>query len=518
MKQKYIILLAVFFFLAISGLVFVQFKWIDSVMRTEDQKFRFGVNEALKEVVNELERAETYRRIMSKMRPESDSQVDYQQEEPTNQTAQMLLKRYGFNKGSRAEIIKRSGRPSILAEQQTVAEHDIDTLYSRAMEVQTGTSSRIAGKIISIENIVSQIIREAPPLRNRIDPDEINSSLRKSLDAVGIPLSYEYAVRGDYNTIQYRTANFSNRTESNMYMRQLFPNDPIPGNNVLLIYFPGEDSYKASRITLMAILSMFIALLLLVLATSTFVVIFRQKKISEIKNDFINNMTHELKTPISTISLASQMLADKNIPESSKDVLGLANIINEESTRLRFHVEKVLHAAIFESIRMVIRKEETDIHQMILRAVDIFSLQVTGRGGILSTHLTATDPVVNLDEANFLNALLNLLDNALKYSAGIPEINISTAQAKNGITLTVSDNGIGISKENLKRIFDKFYRVPTGNTHNIKGFGLGLSYVKKIVEEHQGSIEVESQLNKGTRIIIFLPKNSKHEKGNNSPG
>ncbi len=517
MKQKYIILLAVFFFLAISGLVFIQFKWIDSVIRTEDQKFRFAVNEALKEVVNQMERAETYKRIMSKMRPESNMDFDNQDDAPSNQVMQMMLKRYGFNKGSRSEIIRRSKRPSLLAEQQTIAEHDNDTLYSRTMEVQTGTSSRIAGKIISIENIVSQLIREAPPLRERIDPEEINSTLKKSLDAVGIHLSYEYAVRGDYNTILYRTENFSTMTESSMYMRQLFPNDPIPGNNVLLIYFPEENAYKVKHIAFMAASSMFIALLLLVLATSTFIVIFRQKKLSEIKNDFINNMTHELKTPISTISLASQMLGDNNIPESSKDVTGLANIINEESTRLRFHVEKVLHAAIFESTHMIIRKEESDLHQIILRAVEIFSLQVTGRGGTLSTHLDASDPVVYLDEANFLNALLNLLDNALKYSIGTPEISISTSQASKGIILTVSDNGIGISKENLKRIFDRFYRVPTGNTHNIKGFGLGLSFVKKIVEEHQGTIHVESQLNKGTRITIFLPKNNRHEKGNHSP-
>lgn len=516
MKQKYIILLAVFFFLAISGLVFVQFKWIDSVLHAEDQKFRFGVNEALKDVVNQLERAETYRRIMSKMRPEIDDQSELQEEMPTNQTAQLLLKRYGFSRGSRAEIISRSGRPSILGEQQNAADRYNDTLNTRAIEAQTGTSGRIAGKIISIENIVSQIIRDAPPLRDRIDPEEINSTLRKSLDAVGIPLDYEYAVRGDYNIILYRTANFSTRSESNMYMRQLFPNDPIPGNNVLLIYFPDEASFKLSRITLMAISSLFITLLLLVLATSTFIVIFRQKKISEIKNDFINNMTHELKTPISTISLASQMLADKNIPESSKDVSGLANIINEESNRLRFHVEKVLHAAIFESARMVINKEEADLHQIILRAVDIFSLQVTGRGGILSTHLAATNPVIYLDEVNFLNAMLNLLDNALKYSVGTPEISISTATVNNGISIVISDNGIGISKDDLRRIFDRFYRVPTGNTHNIKGFGLGLSFVKKIVEEHQGTIRAESQINKGTRIIIFLPNNNKHEKGSNS--
>ena len=217
-------------------------------------------------------------------------------------------------------------------------------------------------------------------------------------------------------------------------------------------------------------------------------------------------MTHELKTPIATISLAAQMLADKNIPETARDVYGLANIINEESTRLRFHVEKVLQTAIFEKTRVELNKQPTDIHKVIIRAAEAFALQVSGRSGIISTHLDANDSTLMLDEANFLNVFLNLIDNALKYSTEAPEITISTYDYHNGITVVVSDNGVGIPREHLKHIFEKFYRVPAGNTHNIKGFGLGLSFVKKIVDEHNGTIKAESQLNKGTRIFIHLPK------------
>ena len=516
MKRKYIILLAVFFFIAISGLVFIQFKWIDSVMRTEDQKFRFEINEALKEVVNEMERSETYKRIMSEVNPDNEVYPDDREDENINDAGSLLLRRYGFSSGARSALINRSGRSALLSEHHDNPGAIAEATESASGDMQKGTADRITNKIVSIENIVSQIIRTTPPLRERIDSDEITSVIRQSLNRVGIHLEYEYAVRGDYNNILYSSPGFSSNTEANMYMRQLFPTDPIPGNNVLLIYFPEEERYKTSQIALMALSSMFISLLLIVLATSTFIVIFRQKKTSEVKTDFINNMTHELKTPISTISLASQMLADKNIPAEVKDVSGLAGIISEESNRLRFHVEKVLQAAIFESAQFKLRKKECDIHNIISKAVDIFALQVAGRGGILSTHLSATDPIFVVDEANLLNALLNLLDNALKYSTGSPEINISTTSVDDGISIAVSDNGVGISKENLKKIFEKFYRVPTGNTHNIKGFGLGLSFVKKIVEEHQGTITAESQLNKGTRIIIFLPKNQKHEKGINS--
>jgi signal transduction histidine kinase len=256
----------------------------------------------------------------------------------------------------------------------------------------------------------------------------------------------------------------------------------------------------------MATASMLIALLLIILSTSTFIVIFRQKRLSEIKSDFINNMTHELKTPIATISLASQMLADPKIPEKSRDTQGLASVINEESNRLSILVEKVLQTAIFEKSKMELDKHKTDMHELILRAVDAFKLQVNGRGGVISTFLDATDPIVFIDESNFFNVFINLIDNALKYTTRVPEITITTRTYFKGITISVSDNGIGIPREHQKHIFEKFYRVPAGDTHNIKGFGLGLSFVRKIVDEHNGTIKVESQLNKGSRIIIHLPK------------
>jgi len=169
-------------------------------------------------------------------------------------------------------------------------------------------------------------------------------------------------------------------------------------------------------------------------------------------------------------------------------------------------VDKVLHTAIFEKAKIELDKQKTDIHAIILRAVDAFKLQVSGRGGVLSTFLDAPDPIVTVDEPNFFNVLLNLIDNALKYTTRTPEITVTTAGYHKGVVITISDNGMGIPREHLGHIFEKFYRVPAGNTHNIKGFGLGLSYVKKIVEEHHGTVRAESHAGKGTRIIIHLPK------------
>lgn len=508
MKRNHIVLLAVFFFIAISGLMVIQVRWINSVVSTEDQEFRFGVNEALKEVITELENTETYKRIVSQINQTDGNEVLSESTMLARERSaeEKLLEKYGFDPSRRTVIINRAGHTYIVRADSLPSE-----LYGEASEpsessLAAGATGRMTNKVISIENIVSSILRETPPLRDRFTSDELNELLRKSLDDVGIHLNYECAVRGDFGGLIYRTPNYSESSGANKYLRQLFPNDPVPGNNILSIYFPDEQEYKFRQTAFMAIASMIMVLFLLVLSTGTFIVIFRQKKLSEIRNDFINNMTHELKTPIATISLASQMLGDRNIAPESKDTDGLAGVINDESSRLRILVDKVLQTAIFEQAHIDLEKEMTDLHEVIIRAVDAFILQVKDRGGTLSTFLNASDPVAMLDEQNIFNVLINLLDNALKYTTSVPEILISTSSAAKGISISISDNGIGISREHLKHIFDKFYRVPSGNRHNIKGFGLGLSYVRKIIEEHHGTIKVDSQVNKGTTITIHLPK------------
>ena len=514
MKRITIVLLAIFFFLAISGLILIQLYWISNAITITDQQFRYLANKALESVVLDLEEKELIKNIVADIDPASTDSVTaiVPKNSPLAKKLQgyqpnsALLKMYGLNNPDEPIAITSSGHKIFISS---------ETISSLSSEVTTEPSpqitnseitGRVTNKIVFLEKIMEKILRNTPDIRERINPDKLNEELRAALNNVGIYLDFEFSIRsGRYGSI-WKTPGFKDKPGTNKFIIQLFPNDPVPSQNQIVLYCLQEQQYKFEKIGNLGFLSLLFTLLLLILSTGTFIVIFRQKKISEIRSDFINNMTHELKTPISTISLASQMMADKSIPEKDKNIDNLAKVISDESMRLKFQVEKVLQMAIFEKMKMKLNLVETDAHGIIDKAVDNFTLQICNRAGVINTDFQATNSMVFIDEIHFLNAISNLLDNAIKYSKENPEITVSTRNTKKGIQISIEDKGIGISKENLKRIFDKFYRVHSGNVHNVKGFGLGLSYVKKIIEEHNGSIKAESQINKGTKFTLFLPQ------------
>jgi signal transduction histidine kinase len=219
-------------------------------------------------------------------------------------------------------------------------------------------------------------------------------------------------------------------------------------------------------------------------------------------------MTHELKTPISTISLASQMINDSSIPAESKNMKNISRIIEDESKRLGYQVEKVLQMAIFDRGKLKLKLKQADMNDLVLSVINNFTIQVDKLGGSIAGELNAANSLVNIDTVHFTNVISNLVDNAVKYSPETPDILIATENRNGRLLIRVRDKGIGFKKEDQKRIFEKFYRVPTGNVHNVKGFGLGLSYVKKIVEEHDGTISLKSELNKGSEFEISLPVKS----------
>jgi two-component system phosphate regulon sensor histidine kinase PhoR len=325
----------------------------------------------------------------------------------------------------------------------------------------------------------------------------------------GIELDYRYAVKNSNlgkDKIILGNPDFDPGKQK-FYNQPLFQRDLNGAKpNYLYVYFPKRRGYLLRETGITIIPTVILTAFLIAIFVYTILVIFRQKKLSSIKNDFINNMTHELKTPISTISLASQMLEDGSISNTPQTISHISKVINQESKRLSYQVEKVLQMAVFNEGKLKFKFKEFDINKMIETVAANFELRVKNKNGTLITEKFAERAVINGDEVHITNVIFNLLDNAVKYSNNSPEIKITTKNKNGELLVSVQDNGIGISKEHHAQIFDRFYRVPTGNIHNVKGFGLGLSYVKKIVDSHNAKIKVESVVNKGTKFTILFPQ------------
>jgi signal transduction histidine kinase len=358
--------------------------------------------------------------------------------------------------------------------------------------------------------IMKDYLNSDKPIQERVTRDMLDGALAQAFEERGIKTPFEFGVYDSRGDLATATTGFNKEDISVPYQKHLFPNDVHPKANHILVYFPKRPNFIMESMG-MVLPTVVFTLVMILSSILTLFVIVRQKKLDEIKNDFINNMTHEFKTPISTISLASQMLKDSTVLKTPATLQHISGVIQDESKRLSFQVEKVLQMAIFEKGKASLKTTELDINELAIGVINSFRIKVEAKSGKIIEKLEAKNAMAHVDEVHFTNVLFNLLDNAYKYRRGTPIFHIKTWNRGSGLVISVQDNGLGISKENLKRIFEKFYRVPTGNLHNVKGFGLGLSYVKKIVEDHSGTIHVESEINVGTKFEIFLPLKSNKE-------
>jgi signal transduction histidine kinase len=395
------------------------------------------------------------------------------------------------------------------AEQQTVSE--ITTPVPDSTLAMRAKLSQGFQKIEQQSEIVSSVFRELVTrersLEERINPQWLDSLVAAEVRNQGIEIPYEYGVQsasgGTFKTVSSSTLPAG--AEAGAYKAALFPNDLFGSDNFLLIHFPGQQKYVLQKLWLVLASSAVLILIIIGCFFYAIVTILRQKKLSDIKNDFINNMTHELKTPISTISLACEVLQDPDMQGSTMGRSRYLQIIRDENQRLGQQVEKVLQAALLDKGDLNLRLSKVNVHQVIERVLQNTGVQIEQRQGQVNVKLEALSPLVEADEVHLTNIIHNLLDNANKYSPESPCITIQTHSLPEGIRIQVSDKGMGMSRETVKKIFDKFYRVPTGNIHNVKGFGLGLSYVKSILELHNGSIQVSSQLYQGSTFEVFIP-------------
>ncbi len=385
--------------------------------------------------------------------------------------------------------------------------HGSNTIQESSRIMQNKLRERYLHDRALLDDILIRLLSESyiRPIEDRINFQQLNEILDRELDFNGLNIPHYFSVINKEGNEIYRSKGFeAGQNNGEYYTQILFPNDPSPQPNYLKIFFPTRNSYILSSMTL-ALPSMIFTSLLLFTFILTIYLISRQKRLSEMRTDFMNNMTHELKTPVSSISLASQMLNDSSITKSPGMILQLSSVIRDETKRLSQLIDKVLQMSIFEKESTALKLKEMDINELILNIAGNFAIKVETKGGSIETDLEAGDPYACVDEMHFTNIIYNLMDNALKYSKKALHLNLKTWNEKNKLVISIEDNGIGIKKNHLKRIFEKFYRIPTGSVHDVKGFGLGLAYVKKVVTDHKGTIRVESELNKGTKFIISIP-------------
>jgi two-component system phosphate regulon sensor histidine kinase PhoR len=340
------------------------------------------------------------------------------------------------------------------------------------------------------------------------NPKIIDSLIRTNLKKNGIKTAFEFGIYDPFtNTmLLQKTGKYPNEllTESFSYDLASTPGDIYP-HQKFLIYFPNEQQVVVKQIWQLLSVSILLFLIIIVSFYFSIQTILKQKKLSEMKNDLINNMTHEFKTPISTIALACEALRDKDVKKSDDMYNSYISVIDEENKRLGRMAEQILQQAVIEKGILRLNKDYIDIHELIREAVNRKQLEVQSKNGKIEMELNATDTTVHGDVTHLSNVLINLLDNAIKYTLENPEIRINTVNQKNSILIRVTDNGIGISKSKQKKIFEKLYRIHSGDVHDFKGFGLGLNYVKAIVEMHNGSIFVDSEPKKGSTFTVKLP-------------
>jgi two-component system phosphate regulon sensor histidine kinase PhoR len=378
-----------------------------------------------------------------------------------------------------------------------------------------------------IKDVLKGLLLSDRPIEDRVNRLALDTLLRQALDERGISIPFAYGVR----TRQQPTFLFTSlgtepkQFAANGYKAALFPNNLMESGNYVYVYFPTQQQFILSRLGFTFAASAVLLLVILACFYIAISTIVKQKKLADIKNDFINNMTHEFKTPISTISLAVEMAQEQlrsvhvgsspalstpvsaGLPEQvgEQRLTRYMGIIRDENRRLGSHVEKVLQMALLDRGEIVLKLAEVNIHDSIEKVLNNIGIQIEQREGDVELNFDAEHEIVEADEVHLTNIIYNLLDNAIKYSPGKPHITIQTQSLPEGISITVADQGLGMTKDQISRVFEKFYRVPTGNRHDVKGFGLGLSYVKKMVDEHHGQIRVESQPGKGSSFEIILP-------------
>lgn len=525
--------------LALTGLITIQIFWIDNAITLEKQRFESTVKSVMSNVVELVEKNEVAQNVRKRFDVSRQGKtfflgIDSLIRQNINRKDTTTSGLVFWNEVSPGEIqteirqLSQDGTVEIIEE--NYSDSSGKTQIKRIRKARQTNGAPFYSDVATITNapetpdprlerlmkksgMVTDVFKELFNLNmrtsidDRVNPQLIDSLLRMEFAAAGINTPFEFGLYDFMNNKLFvdHPTDFTEQLMKTRFRLRLFPHDVFYHPDYLMLFFPEQNTYIFSNLRLMFAISAFFILTIIGTFYYTIATIIRQKKISDIKNDFINNMTHELRTPISTISLACEALNDPDVAKTPRMTENYTRMISEENKRLSQLVENVLQSALLDKSEFQLHFGKVDMHAVIHKVLKSMRIHIEKRKVKLDLKLQADRFELEGDMVHLTNVFFNLLDNAIKYSPEAPQIVVETRNSGARLYVSVSDNGLGISREQQKRIFEKLYRVPTGNVHNVKGFGLGLSYVKTVVEKHNGSVQLESEPEIGSTFTVILP-------------
>lgn len=525
MGKRIFVLIVVLMSISLIGIISVQLYWINNAVESKDAQFDNDVKKAMARASERL-RDREQDLYLSKLKPIFESKEFLSKAEIKNFLIQQIdtvnQKRFSFGSTIVEEnfkipldilnenpflnndsiILKRFTRRNDIFTAQIISTDDDligfdDQKYSKKSMFDEWTDTK------EIDDLYREYQKEFP-IHKRISNREISTTLREELQRNNIEIDFKYGVYNNGLATKLKSGYFTINPKKS-YRYPLFEDQRGSSSFTLYVDFPGKNKHILSDISYILLLSLFFIFIIIVAFSSSLYQLVKQKKISEIKTDFINNMTHEFKTPIATINLALDSIKNPKILKDEEKVLRYIKMIRDENKRMHGQVENVLRISRLEKNQIEINKDAIDLHDVIEDAISHVSLLTLDKKGTITTHFSAIQSEALVNQFHMTNVMVNMLENALKYSADAPKIDIYTESTNKNLVIKIKDEGIGMSKQALKHAFDKFYREQKGNIHDVKGHGLGLAYVKEIIENHHGTVFVESEKGKGSIFTVKLP-------------
>ena len=520
MRKSTFILIIILMSTALIGIITVQVSWIESAIAMNEKHFDREVHTAMETVVKNIQNRELrdlhirFRELTKNKKFATEAaisqivfeQIDSTRNEKFSYARTILEQKYKvptdfFNVDS-LTIMRTFSKKDILVSKQHINSRDFNKLFSPEEHTEYYSELTSLDKE-NLKDLFYEKIKNTP-VKDRISNYELNNKLEQQFKNRGITTDFKFAVYDNEMLTSVKSGYFKIK-KGQSYFIPLFTKQDGSYQYKLYVNFPKKHKFLLSGIAKNLLLSILFIILIIAIFTTTLYQLNKQKQISAIKTDFINNMTHEFKTPIATINLALDAIKNPKVIGSQDKVLNYVKMIREENKRMHAQVETVLRISKLDKNQLDVSKEVIDIHEVLEDAISHIQLLIEDKKGKLNIELKAIQTEVLGNSFHITNIFVNILDNAMKYSVNKPVINISTENISNSILIHITDNGIGMSKAVQKHVFDKFYRAETGNIHNVKGHGLGLSYVKKIITLHQGSVSVASEQGKGSRFTVKLP-------------